>query len=202
MRLDGAAVMSYSILPAKRLSVIGDFVRNKEMAAFSPRWDHLSMAMLLDGDVDRLRYRQHCRRVAAIWAVLGRMPQDSLKRFAEINAKRALYWFIPCGQLYGLVQRLPEGDMIFLAETLELMSDAAIMGAVAHELAHLVREHLEVPLEDRGDNTTEHDADSTAKAWGFEKELAAYQSEAAVHGRELWGKLAQRLLQQTGSAPN
>jgi hypothetical protein len=38
--------------------------------------------------------------------------------------------------------------------------------------------HLHVPIDERGLDTTEKDADDTAKAWGFEADLNAFRDES------------------------
>lgn len=160
---------------------------------FSPRWDRLNMHPLLNSEFAQLYYAHCCKRVQAIKSLLGRLPSAALSRLEELNRGRAAYWFMPYDMQYGMVEECPDGRMIYLSQALELLSDDAVMGAVAHELAHLIQGHLDVPAEKRGEDTTEKDADETVRAWGLGKELKAYREQSVEADRVIWNEARKKL---------
>lgn len=160
---------------------------------FSPRWDHLNMHPLLNSEFAQLYYANHCKRVNAIKKLLGRLPRAAVSRLEELNRGRAVYWFIPYKRQYGMVEECPDGRMVYLSQTLELLSDEAVLGAVAHELAHLIQGHLDVPAGDRGQDTTERDADETVRDWGLDKELKAYCDQSVEADRVIWNEASKQL---------
>jgi len=70
--------------------------------------------------------------------------------------------------------------IVTLTNELELMSDEALVGAIAHELAHVYLKHDVPPLECqdkeefmREEQRREEEANNLAKKWGFTKEIEA-----------------------------
>lgn len=112
----------------------------------------------------------------AIEEVANAIPKDASDILRQKFCTGKVSWFIPSHLCNGFVEKLPPGDVIYLSPLLELYSDKAIKGAVAHELAHLHAGHLKLPGEARGE-ATETEADELAIKWGFEKELAAHTRE-------------------------
>jgi hypothetical protein len=140
---------------------------------FSPRWDRLNMRLLLHWE----RYYPRCPRIEAIKALLCRLQPPELSKLEELNREHPLYWFLPCRTFHGMCEWCPDGRMIYMHQYLDLLSDHGIVGAAAHELAHYMQGHLDVPGEGRGYTTTEKDADDTASAWGFAAEITAMHDE-------------------------
>ncbi len=169
---------------------------------FSVRWSHLNMHCLIRYDDEQLYYTQCCRRVTAIKRVLGRMPSDAISRLEQLNKEKPLYWILPSKRFYGMLQEAPQGRMIYLTQLLELLNDSAIAGVVAHELAHLAQGHLDVPVENRGHDTTEKDADETAIGWGFAEELDAFREESSRLERRIWGELEKSLITERAEQGN
>lgn len=132
--------------------------------------------MLRAGRIGRLPCATCCRREGAIKLVLEKMPEQMAERLYEIVRDRPVWWFYPDAGYDGLVKELPQGAVIYLSPGLELRSKEAVIGAVAHEIAHVVLGHLDWPPEEVGEQT-EDEANEAVKAWGFNEELAAHRYE-------------------------
>lgn len=122
----------------------------------------------------------HARLFAgALSEVLRRLPDEvfddvvepnvdfvvDMGGFEALNAPRA--WVIPTGGASYLTIRR---DTIILLQPCWQYSQRALIGLIAHEIAHSVREeneHFE----------NEAAADSLVREWGFVEEMDAFESE-------------------------
>jgi hypothetical protein len=110
------------------------------------------------------------RRKSAIDEVLCRLSPEHYGAWK--NCVDRLAWFVPCEGLWGQVDVFPSKTIIYLSPLVEFVdaSDAAVVGLVAHEMAHAVLTHggADLAYEEK-----ERAADQLARSWGFSAELDA-----------------------------
>ncbi len=131
-------------------------------------------------EVDNLRFK------ALLEEALSKFPQDArpLKSVTRIQLRKK-------GSIKGLVglttyccvevddgSRDQKGGatqrITFYSELLDQLSDLAVIGVIAHELAHSwLNEHVSPDASKR----REKEADELAKKWGFAKYLDALEAE-------------------------
>lgn len=121
------------------------------------------------------RFKPTGKRMRSIQEVLCFLPQEEYERWK--SQANDIAWFIPNERLWGQVDRLPNKKIIYLSPLLEFVkSDAAIIGFVVHEMAHVLLDHIGAGI---SNEEKEREVDRTIRVWGFAE-------EAAIADKELW----------------
>jgi hypothetical protein len=111
----------------------------------------------------------------AIEDVLASLPAEHYETWKARGAE--VVWFIPHHGLWGRVSEPPKKITIYLSPLLEFnVSDSAVVGLVAHEIAHFLLGHAksELPWAQK-----EAAVNEAVREWG-------YANEADASDRELW----------------
>jgi hypothetical protein len=127
-----------------------------------------------EGYGDDARFKPRGRRMRAIEEVLRRLPEP---QYAEWRARiEQVTWFIPSEEKWGQVDRFPAKQIVYLSPILELadISDAAIVGLTAHEIAHFLLNHVGAEMEWA---QKEAEVNRAVRAWGFALEAEATDRE-------------------------
>lgn len=118
------------------------------------------------------RFSARGRRLLAIQGVLYSLPQAQYDGWRKLAPQIA--WFIPDQRLWGQLDRFPNVPIIYLSPYLELVSDAAVVGLVAHEMAHALLDHLGGEF---SYDEMEAQAHSAVREWGFAEEAEVSERE-------------------------
>jgi hypothetical protein len=117
--------------------------------------------------------------------VLANLPEEVFTKLSEM--KNLFFSYIPdVGaevKVFPLSDDLNAGEKLFIVTLPYIMASEpsmAVIGEIAHELAHVYAGHI------RGNDEIEEETDEIAKGWGFEEAISAFR----IH------EMQQKLLQK------